>query len=164
MRTRSVRIAGLATIVLVLLVGAMSVAADSKPKLKGDWKINVGKSEFGILFAPKSANVKISQKGSQLKIVDSETNEQGETNQKESSYTIDGKEETGTLIATPFPVVGAMKWKEGSLTFEGSGTNSGVTFHVQEKWGVSADGKRITIDRHFSSDRRNTDQKIVLQK
>jgi len=59
---------------------------------------------------------------------------------------------------------GVMKWKEGSFRFDRKGSNRGIDFQVQEKWMVSADGKTITIDRHFTSDRGNTDQKIVIAK
>ena len=151
--------------VLLFLSGAAAVpAADKRVNFTGHWTLNAQKSDFGIFFAPKAATVKISHKGTELKITDVETNEQGETNRSESTYVIDGKESTLTLIVMPFPVTGVMKWKEGSLAFDGKGSTSGIDFQVQETWLASSDGKSITIERHFLSARGNTNEKIILEK
>ena len=149
---------------LLLVLAVMAHGASSKPNFTGEWKLNVEKSDFGMLFAPKSATVKIEHKDPALKLSDVETNEQDETTKIDSSYTTDGRECKGTIIATRYPVKGTWKLEGKELSFTGAGTTSGVTFEIQEKWELSEDGKTIVISRHLSSDRGNTDQKIVLEK
>jgi len=51
---------------------------------------------------PRTATLKITYKSSSPRLLGNETNQQGETNQTESTHAIGGKEEVGTLIATPF--------------------------------------------------------------
>jgi hypothetical protein len=153
-------------VVLSIVFGAGVVSASGAPStdFAGDWKINVVKSDFGRLFAPKAVAVKITQQGANIKLADSETNAQDETNRVESTLTTDGKQCSGTLIATPYPVTGVMAWSNGSLAFDGAGTSGGVDFKVHEDWALSADKATITITRHFSSDRGDTDQTLVLEK
>ena len=138
--------------------------AASSPNFAGRWTINVQKSEFGMLFAPKTEAVKITQRGIHLKISDAATNAQDETKRTQSALTVNGQQCTVTLIATPYSAMGALSWKDGSLTFDGSGSSSGVDFQVKETWALSTDKRTITIIRHFTSARGNTDQTVVLEK
>ncbi|MGA7931839.1 MAG: hypothetical protein WCA20_38295 [Candidatus Sulfotelmatobacter sp.] len=107
---------------LLLATAAVAAGSPSKPTFTGDWKVNVEKSDFGMLFAPKSATIKIDHKDPNLKLSDIETNEQGETSQTDSNCTTDGKECTVTLIATQYPATGTMKWDGNSVTFYGKGS------------------------------------------
>jgi hypothetical protein len=153
-------------VVFIIVFGARIASASGAPltDLTGDWKINVEKSDFGRLFAPKAAAVKITQEGATIRLAESETNAQDETNRVESTLTTDGAQCSGTLIATPYPVTGVMAWNNGSLTFDGGGSSGGVDFKVHEDWALSGDKATITITRHFSSARGNTDQTLVLEK
>ncbi len=153
-------------VVLSIVFGAGIASASGAPStdFTGDWKINVEKSDFGMLFAPKTAAVKITQEGATIKLAESETNAQDETNRVESTLTTDGTQCAGTLIATHYPVTGVMAWSNGSLTFDGGGSSGGVNFKVHEDWALSADKGTITITRHFSSARGSTDQTLVLEK
>jgi len=153
-------------VVFSIVFGAGIASASGAPStdFTGDWKINVEKSDFGMLFAPKAAAVKITQDGATIRLAESETNAQDETNRVESTLTTDGTQCSGTLIATHYPVTGVMAWNNGSLTFDGGGSSAGVDFKVHEAWALSADKATITITRHFSSARGNTDQALVLEK
>jgi hypothetical protein len=157
---------GIGLVVLSIVFGAGAAFASGAPStdFTGDWKINVEKSDFGMLFAPKAATVKITQQGATIRLAESETNAQDETNRVESTLTTDGTQCSGTLIATHYPVTGVMAWRNGSLTFDGAGSSGGVDFKVHEDWALSADKATITITRHFSSARGNTDQTLVLEK
>jgi len=149
---------------LLLATVATATGADKQRRLTGDWKVDVEKSDFGMLFAPKSATIKIDQKDPNFKFSDVEMNEQGETSRTESNCTTNGKECTVTLIATNYPATGTMKWDGSSLIFDGSGSSSGIDFQIHEKWDLSQDGKTITVSRQLSSTRGNTSQTIVLDK
>lgn len=153
-------------VVFSIVIGAGVASASVAPStdFTGDWKINVEKSDFGMLFAPKAAAVKIAQEGATIRLAESATNAQDETNRVESTLTTDGTQCSGTLIATHYPVTGVMAWSNGSLTFDGGGSSGEVNFKVHEEWALSADKATIIITRHFSSDRGNTDQTLVLEK
>jgi hypothetical protein len=157
---------GISVVVLSIAFGMGTASASGAPStdFTGDWKINIEKSDFGMLFAPKAAAVKITQEGATIKLAESETNAQDETNRVESTLTTDGTQCSGTLIATHYPVTGVMAWNNGSLTFDGGGDSGGVDFMVHENWALSADKATITITRHFSSTRGNTDQTLVLER
>lgn len=151
--------------ILALFAGLTLAAsgAPAVPDLTGQWKINVDKSDFGMLFAPASATVKIEQQDTRVTVTDEETNAQGEVKHAVSSFATDGTESTGALLATPYTATGTMTWKDGSLTFNGKGSSSSVDFEVKEAWTLSPDKKTVTITRHFSSVRGNTDQTVVLE-
>ena len=153
-------------VVLGIVFGAGIVSASGAPTadFTGDWKVNIEKSDFGMLFAPKAAAVKITQEGTTIKMAASETNAQDETNRVESTLATDGTQCAGTLIATHYLVTGVMIWNSGSLAFDASGSSAGVDFKVHEVWVLSPDKGTITITRHFSSARGDTDQTVVLEK
>ncbi len=164
MRKLSCKRISLVVLSIVFGTAVAGASGDPSTELTGAWKVNIEKSDFGMLFAPKAAAVKITQEGATIKLAESDTNAQDETNRVESTLTTDGTQCSGTLIATNYSVKGIMALSNGSLTFDGGGSSGGVDFKVHEVWALSADKATITITRHFSSARGNTDQTLLLEK
>ena len=62
------------------------------------------------------------------------------------------------------PVKSILKWDGETLTIETQGTFGDNAFTMKDKWSLSADGKVLTILRHFSSGMGETDQKLIFDK
>ena len=80
-----------ALIVALLLLSATTLWAQSKPNFSGEWTLVRCKSDFGMMPPPSSGVQRITHNEPQLKVVSTQTNDQG-TNTTESTYTTDGKE------------------------------------------------------------------------
>lgn len=139
-------------------------AADPNTSFTGEWKVNVQKSDFGPLFAPKAAQVNIDDKEPAWAIVDKETNEQGETSTSESNFTTDGKATSTTIIAFPMQVKGTAKSSGNTLTLAGDGKFNGMDVHIEEKWELTGDGASFTITRRLAATMGTTTQTILLEK
>jgi hypothetical protein len=151
-------------VIAILGITQLAHGAELSTNFTGNWKVNVDKCNFGPLFAPKSAEVKIDHKGPALAINDQETNEQGESTTAESNFTTDGKETTGTIIAFPMEVKGTAKWMGDKLAFSANGKFNGTDVHVEEQWELSRDRATLTISRTLSAVMGTTTQTIVLEK
>jgi hypothetical protein len=57
-----------------------------------------------------------------------------------------------------------VKWEGETLNIDTKGTFGDNAFTMKDKWTVSADGKVLTIVRHFSSAMGELEQKLTLEK
>ena len=149
---------------VVLAFGVMALGADPSAHFAGTWRVNVQKSDFGPLFAPKSAQVSIEQGDGALTVTDKETNEQGEQTNAQSKFMTDGKQSTGTIIAFPMQVTGTAKWDGEAFRFTGSGQFNGMDVHVDEKWQPGPENASFKITRTLSATMGTTTQTVVLEK
>jgi hypothetical protein len=135
--------------------------AQAKPNFSGEWKMNVAKSDFGPMPAPTSAVQKVNHNEPELKVARTQVSERGEFT-TESAYTTDGKEcvnktRMGESKST-------LKWDGDVLVIESKMDFQGSPVTITEKWNLSADGKVLTLDRHFSSAQGEGDTKTVFEK
>jgi hypothetical protein len=151
----------MAALVFGLATALAAAAADSKPNFSGEWKLNVGKSDFGPMPAPTSRTDKIDHKDPSLKFTSTQVNQQGEFT-REWSCTTDGKECTNTLMGNSWKSIA--KWETNTLLIESKGSFNGNDVQTKEKWTLSEDGKTITISRHLASSMGEADQTIVFEK
>jgi hypothetical protein len=149
----------LATITTAVVLSAF--AAPAKPNLTGDWKLNPAKSAFGQMPAPSSMTQKVVHEDPSLKVSSKQTSDMGEF-AFDATYTTDGKESTNTIMDNPAKSV--VTWDGGTLLIETKGKFGDADFKMNDKWTLSADGKVLTIDRHFTSSFGEGDQKMVLEK
>jgi hypothetical protein len=143
----------------VLMLAALPALA--KANFSGDWKLNVSKSEFGQMPAPNSMTQKIAHEDPQLKVAVKSSSERGDF-EYEMNYTTDGKECTNEIRGNPMK--STLKWEGDVLVIESTGRFGDNEFKMRGKWTLSADGKTLTIDSHFSSAMGEGDQKQVLEK
>jgi hypothetical protein len=144
---------------VVLSVGALS--AQSKPNFSGEWKLAPAKSDFGMMPAPSSGVQKITHNDPQLKVVNTQTGEQG-TNTTDSSYTTDGKVcvNQGRMGDTK----STLKWDGNALVIETKADFQGTAVTITNRWILSDDGKVLTVNMHFSTPMGEGDAKMVYDK
>jgi hypothetical protein len=80
----------------------------------------------------------------------------------EANYTTDGKECTNEFRGNPSK--STLKWDGDTLLFTTKGRFGDNEYTMTDKWQLSADGKTLTLNRHFSSAMGEGDQKLVLEK
>lgn len=139
----------------------LAVPALAKPNFSGDWKVNVSKSEFGQMPAPSSMTGKITHQDPSLKVAIKQSGERGDF-EYEMSYSTDGKETTNEIRDNTMK--STAKWDGDVLVIDTKGSFGGNDVTIQDKMSLSADGKTLTLKRHFSSSMGEGDQTLVLEK
>lgn len=148
----------LITLVAVALLAGSAVA---KPNFTGDWKMNATKSSFGDFPAPSSMTLKVAHEDPSLKVATAMVSDYGEWN-SEAAYTTDGKECTNKMRENESKSV--LNWDADTLVINTKAEFGGNAMTINDKWSLSEDGKTLTIERKFSSDRGELIQKIAMEK
>lgn len=133
----------------------------AKPNFTGDWKMNGSKSSFGDFPAPSSLTMKISHDEPGLKVATAMVSEYGDWN-TDAAYTTDGKECINKMRENESKSV--LKWDAEALVIDTKAEFGGSPMTIADKWSLSEDGKTLTIERKFSSDRGELVQKVVMDK
>lgn len=149
---------------LVITLVALSVGtllAQSKPNFSGEWKMVPAKSDYGMMPAPTTAVQKITHNDPELKVVNTQTGDQG-TFTTESTYTTDGKEcvnkgRMGDIKST-------LKWDGNALVIDSKLDFQGTEVAITNRWTLSEDGKTLSMNMHFASGMGEGDAKIVYEK
>jgi hypothetical protein len=151
-----------ALVVLLLLVSASTLWAQSKPNFSGEWTLVPAKSDFGMMPPPSSGVQKITHNEPQLKVVSTQTSDQG-TNTTESTYTTDGKEcvNKGFMDSE---MKSTAKWDADVLVIDSKMDIQGNAITITNRWALSADGKTLTVAMHFGSPMGEGDVKAVYEK
>jgi hypothetical protein len=151
------------TVLITFLVALplMSVFAQQKTDFSGTWKLNVAKSEFGMLGGPTSRTDVITHKDPSL--LDSVTAEgpQGKV-QYSTSYTTDGKEAVNKVGERE--VKSTLKWVGSDLVFSSKLTYNDMPVTGGSTWALSPDGKTLTVTAHYTSAMGDADQKFIFEK
>jgi hypothetical protein len=114
-----------------------------------------------MMPAPSSGVQKITHNEPQLKVVNTQTGEQG-TNTTDSSYTTDGKVcvNQGRMGDTK----STLKWDGNALVIETKADFQGTAVTITNRWILSDDGKVLTVNMHFSTPMGEGDAKMVYDK
>jgi hypothetical protein len=149
-------------VVPLLVLSAGTLLAQSKPNFSGEWTLVPAKSDFGMMPPPSSAVQKVTHNEPQLKVVNTQTGDQG-TMTTESSYTTDGKEcvNSGMMGAE---VKSKLKWDGNALVIDSSMDFQGTAVTITNRWALSEDGKILTVNIHFASPMGEGDAKMVYEK
>ncbi|MGC4054160.1 MAG: hypothetical protein QM757_34170 [Paludibaculum sp.] len=145
-------------IVLAFLTTAFAAAA---PNFTGSWKLNTSKSDFGQFPAPSSMTQTVTHDEPKIKIAMKQTSDMGDM-EFEREYTTDGKEYTNDMRGNP--VKSVLKWDGDVLIITSKGKFGDNDFTMVDRWKLSEDGKTLTVNRHFSSDMGEMDNKLILEK
>jgi hypothetical protein len=140
---------------------AAAAIAQAAPNLTGDWKLNVGKSNYGSFPAPLGATRKIVQSGVKLSMTTIQKGAQGEVT-TQLNYTTDGKEAVNKTQTGESK--GSAQWIGDKLMIESSREMQGATLKQKEIWTLSPDGKTLTIDAHVSLPNGEFDVRQVFEK
>jgi hypothetical protein len=149
-------------LVLALLVLSAGLAfGQAKPNFSGEWTLVPAKSDFGMMPAPSSGTQKITHNEPELKVVNTQTGDQG-TMTMESSYTTDGKE---CVNSGRFgEVKSKLKWDGPALVIDSTMDFQGSPVNITNRWALSDDGKALTVNMHFASGMGEGDAKMVYEK
>jgi hypothetical protein len=141
---------------------AASAGFAASPDLNGTWKLNAAKSDFGQFPAPAGLTQKVTQAEPKLSVESKMTGDQGDMTFT-ANYTTDGKECTNQGFGGS-DSKSTVKWDGQTLVIETKGAFGDNAYTMKDKWTLSADGKVLTILRHFSSSMGESDQKMILDK
>jgi hypothetical protein len=149
---------------ILMLVAGLGTALAGRPNYSGEWKLNTDKSDFGMAPAVSNRTDKIVHKDPSLQITRAQTTPAG-AGTSEYTCTTDGKECTVSITGAAIKLSGAsFKWVDDALIFDGKGIYNGGDLSIHEKWGLSPDGRTITIQRHLTVTVGEADQTLVLEK
>ena len=153
----------IANFIIAILVVGLGTATAARPNFSGQWSLSVDKSDFGMAPAISSRTDKIVHKDPSLQITRTQTTGAG-SGTSVYTCTTDGKDCINTVTGAAIKLSGAFKWLDDALTFDGKGTYNGGDLTVHETWGLSPDGKTLTIQRRLTVAEGGTQQTLVLEK
>lgn len=148
----------LGTLLAVALLTAPAVAAD-KPNFSGNWKMNVTKSNFGVLPAPNSITRQITHAEPALTIVEEQDSPAG-AQKTTRVYTTDGKETTFQASGTDVKTAAA--WEGDVLVVISNVEAAGLRF--TDRMTLSTDGNELTSAVHISSPQGDVDLLVVFER
>jgi hypothetical protein len=148
-------------VTLAVAALAATAAAQSKPNFTGAWKLNVAKSDFGPLPAPDSETDNFNQSDAGIKDLVSANTQQGKQDYT-LTYNFDGTE----TVNTPggLEIKSKAKWEGPALSITSKLKFQDQDVDVKDVWTLSADGKTLTKDTHFTSSMGEADQKYIFEK
>lgn len=140
---------------------AAASANGSKTNYSGTWKLNVAKSDFGVLPGPETRTDIIDHKDPILKVSTSQDGPQGKQDFT-LNLTTDGKEAVNTPGGLELKSIAG--WEAANLV-----VNTKLKFQdndvaVKTVWVLSEDGKTLTQNAHLASAMGELDQKLIFEK
>ncbi len=145
----------------VIVAFTASLAAQSKPNFSGTWKLNVEKSDFGVLPPSNSRTDVVDHQDPNLKINVSDDGAQGQQNYT-LVMTTDGKEALNKPGGLEMKSVAS--WNTNNLVVNTKLQFQGSDVAIKTSWALSDDGKTLTESAHLESPMGETDQKMVFEK
>jgi hypothetical protein len=151
----------LISITFLIALPLMSVFAQQKPDFSGTWKLNVAKSDFGMLGGPTSRTDIIVHKDPSLSNSVTADSAQGKQ-QYTVSFTTDGKEAVNKMGERE--IKSTLKWVGSNLVISSKFVYNEMDVTSEATWVLSPDGKTLTVSTHFISSMGEADQKSVYEK
>ena len=151
----------LLSITFLIALPVASAFAQQKPDLTGTWKLNVAKSDFGVLPGPESRTDVIAHKDPALSNNVTATSAQGKQ-EYTLNYTTDGKEVLNKIGERELR--STLKWAGTDLAITVKTVYNGADVTGEGTWVLAADGKTLTISLHYASPMGETDQKLIFEK
>jgi len=159
--TRYTKKMSMARTLVVALVLALSGYAQTKPNFSGTWKLNVSKSDFGMIPPPDSRSDVVEQSEGMIKDAVSQVGQQGAQN-----FTLNLKTD-GTETAVklgPRDAKVAAQWADNALAVTTKMDFDGNDVLIKSNWTLSADGNTWTQAAHINSPMGEMDVKMVFEK
>lgn len=142
-------------------VAATPAAPGVKPNFSGTWKLDIAKSDFGILPPDNSRTYVIDHSDPVLKIAVSADTAQGKQDFT-LSFTTDGKEVTNN--AGGLELKSILTWESSTLVDNTKLKYQDQDVAIKEIWLLSDDGKTLTQNAHYTSTMGEMDTKFVYVK
>ncbi len=145
--------------VLFVLAAAL-MAQGHKPNFSGVWKMDPGRSDYGVMEAPQAVTRKIVHEEPNVTMVVNQKSSRGDMT-SEFKYATDGKEyvnktRLGDTRST-------LKWDGDTLVLSTTRTVMGREVLITDHWSLSADGKIMTVTGKITGGAEN-EYKIVFER
>ena len=149
-------------VALAVLAGLApsSAFSQSVPNLSGTWVLQVDKSDFGVIPAPKSRTDVIEQKETSFTIKRTVTSSTGETTTSDLVYAVDGKPYKN--MVGPAELTSTLKWDGQTLVMESQASMEQGSITITDRYGLSEDGKTLTQQRVLLVQGQEISQRLVL--
>jgi len=157
------------TVPVALAVSALSVAAaplggdDRKPDFSGEWRLDVGRSEFGPIAGPDRRTDRIEHAEHALRMTSRQARGDRESHGQWDCRT-DGSRCAVSLRGSSLQVTTRVSWDGPVLVFESEGTWQGSQVRMEDRWTLSPDGREITVLRRMSNEMGEAHQRVVLER
>jgi hypothetical protein len=138
----------IATVAAAVASSAVVLATSQTPPpdLSGTWVLDVAASDFAKEAQPAKKVVTIQQRGSKLTMTVAEEGQRGAVN-ADAQYLTDGTPVTNPVLGNLMTTVA--KWEGPELVMTTTGTFADNEITLVDRYVLSADGKTLTIRRHF---------------
>ena len=138
-----------------------SAYAQQKPNFTGTWKLNVAKSDFGMVPGPESRTDVIVHADPSLTDKVSADTAQGKQ-EYTATYTTDGKEAVNKR--GPVEAKSILHWDGSKLVVDTKLNVNDQDITIKAIWTLSADGKTLTQNAHLAASMGETDQTLIYEK
>jgi len=137
------------------------VPSGAKVNLSGTWKLNVAKSDFGVLPGPDKETFVVEHNDPVIKIKVSAESAQGKQDYVIDSST-DGKEHINKVGGNDVKTTAL--WEGGNIVSTAKLTIQDQDVTIKNTYVLSEDGKTLTVNSHLASAMGETDQKMIFEK
>ena len=139
-----------------------AAAKGGRPNLTGTWKLNVSKSDFGIMPPPDSQVDVIDHHDPVLVVKVTAEGAQGKQEYTINSTT-DGKEVTNQMMGQP--VKSTTAWEGSNLITNAKLSIQDNDITIKQTYLLSDDGKTLTVNAHIvAGSMGEMDQKMIYEK
>lgn len=149
------------TATLFLVSFAAASFAQTKPNFTGTWKLNVSKSDFGMLPAPESQTMVVTHTDPSIKADVSGVGPQGKQDSK-LTYSTDGAETVNKTGGRDIKTKAG--YADNTLVLDSKTTYQDQDVTLKSVWSLSADGKTFTQATHIALSLGEFDTKTVFEK
>jgi hypothetical protein len=150
---------------LTLAIAAATLCGAGKTSFNGTWKLNAELSDFGEMNPPAKMERKIDFKDPVFKLATTVANQSGEKTE-EYTCTTDGKACENT--SGPRQMTSYLNWEGDTLVVHSVSVikrqEREIRITEDDRWTLSPDGKRITIETKLSTVAGGTQIKIVMDR
>ena len=131
----------------------------AKPNFSGEWKLNLAKSDFGVLPPPSSIRRTITHAEPNLTIVEDQRSDFGDVSNTRK-YITDGTPTTFTSQGAE--VKSSATWDDNVLVVVSKVEAAGIAFN--DRMMLSPDGKMLVSSIHISSPQGEVDISVAFDK
>jgi protein-S-isoprenylcysteine O-methyltransferase Ste14 len=147
----------------LFLICAAFRFAQNTPNFTGEWKLNIGKSDFGVLRAPEHRVDHMRHEEPVLRVASRQSRGDRQS-ASEIECRTDGSDCTVSIRGSDLKLAATARWRGRALVVDSRGEYNAAQFRMSDRWTLSPDGKTLTIARSISSDSGETHQNLVLEK
>jgi len=153
----------LTALVVAPVVARAQAAAAAHPDYSGTYVLDPAQSEGQMV--PQKMTLKITQTPAGLTLDRTQTSQMGEST-SQMKYTLDGAPSKNTLTmgGNPVDVSTVVTWEGASPVLTSSMKFGEQDAQSVEKWSLSPDGKKLSLDRKISAGGQEFTNKLVLLK